>query len=259
VCTLTILRPAPGALVVTMNRDEQRQRGPEEPPSFWPHSRLMAPRDSTSGGSWIAVNRAGMVAAILNGYRETDSAATAAQPPGGARPSRGRIIPQALLHEDREGADSWLAERFDPAAYASFTLVLADAGGTSAWTWDGDRLVREDPGRGPHLRTSSSWNAAEVLPRRHAAFERWWRRGAPFSGYLPTFHLEDFSGAPAFAPLMSRPESSTRSITQVSVRLGEAVLRYWPWPDGGAAAPAKVLTRAVVSAKPAEAPCRCIL
>ncbi|MDE2517144.1 MAG: NRDE family protein, partial [Rhodospirillales bacterium] len=68
-CTL-VLHHAPGAafpLLVAANRDEMTARGADAPAAHWPaRPAVIGGRDRSAGGTWMAVNRAGVMAAILN-------------------------------------------------------------------------------------------------------------------------------------------------------------------------------------------------
>lgn len=90
-CTLTIIAPEPRRFVLGFNRDEHPQRA-ELPPGFLATApgaprRAIAPRDADEGGSWIAVNDAGIALALLNrnepGLPDRTTAGT----------SRGTLVP----------------------------------------------------------------------------------------------------------------------------------------------------------------------
>lgn len=76
-------------LIVLANRDEDARRA-AEPPSVWPAG-IVAPRDAQAGGTWIGVNRHGVLAAVTN--REDGKRLE--------RPkSRGHLAPEVLKAED---------------------------------------------------------------------------------------------------------------------------------------------------------------
>jgi len=100
-------------LVVAANRDELYAR-PTRPPE------VLAPGvvggvDALSGGTWLAVNRAGRFAAVTN-QRALDT------PPPGLR-SRGLAVKELAAVPD---PDAYVAA-LDPRAYASMNLVWGDA------------------------------------------------------------------------------------------------------------------------------------
>jgi hypothetical protein len=110
-------RLVPGyPVVVAANRDEARDR-PSEPPLLWAAG-LLAPRDRRAGGTWIGLNRHGLVVGITNRSREPSD-------PG--RPSRGELVVEALTAPAARAAVS----RVERAAFSSprnpFNLLVADA------------------------------------------------------------------------------------------------------------------------------------
>lgn len=235
-CTVSHLHES-RRLLVTMNRDERRERAPESPlrlhttgPIDW-----MGPGDGESGGAWIGVNRQGVVACLLNGYPASESS------PGSGAQSRGGIIPTLLSHDRAQVVQDWLRDGFDPSPYGAFRLLVHTLVGAVSATWDGERLLVETffpDGWG--MVTSSSWNQEAVLGWRREKF-REWAREPRFKGELPTCNLLHETGREWWSPLVSRDMSATRSITQVEIRGGAAdrwiEARYWPRPFEAAAAP----------------------
>ena len=119
-CTLILLR-RPGEawpLILGANRDEMRDRPSRPPGPHWPERPgVVAGQDLLSGGAWLGLNRAGVVAAILNRRGSLG-------PQPGLR-SRGELVLQALEAGSAEAAAADLAGT-DPQAYRSFNLVIAD-------------------------------------------------------------------------------------------------------------------------------------
>jgi len=236
-CTATLNRE-PGRLLLTMNRDERRDRAPEKPPAVFGTddgaAAWTAPIDGPSGGTWVGVNDQGVVAALLNAYQPGDKA-------GHRRgaPSRGRIIP-ALLHKGSfQEALSWFGNVFDPAAYRSFTLVVATKERDITFRWLGEgSLETEESDDRWRFWSSSSWRTGEVLSWREAQFRLWKKDGAPFAGHIPSVHLLQPGGLAEWAPLMARSYAATRSITQIELSQNTTTLRYWPRPEEASGDPA---------------------
>ena len=68
-CTVVLLiRPGHAwPLVLAANRDEMLNRAWDPPAAHWPDQPdVIAGRDRSGGGTWMGVNRAGVVAAVLN-------------------------------------------------------------------------------------------------------------------------------------------------------------------------------------------------
>jgi len=236
-CTLTVLRDADRVLV-TMNRDERRDRAPEISPRVSvDHSTGVAwagPRDGAAGGTWMGANEFGVVACLLNQY-----ASGSAPPRDPSRPSRGAIVPALLARGSWGNGLAWLDSDFDPTAYDGFRLVLVNAEETVlvVWTGTGDLEIMRPPTERFFL-SSSSWNQEEVLPWRRARFEEWCAAGAKATHRIPSIHLLRSEGMESWAPLMAREHSATRSITQVDLgRHGHGLrVRWWPVADGRVAA-----------------------
>lgn len=235
-CTVTIRRDARGVLL-TMNRDERVDRAPERAPLLMSAGgeTWAGPLDGEAGGTWLGVNAHGLAAALLNGYQAGDD-----RRPADA-PSRGGIIPLLLGRGVPDAAHEWLRAEFDPRPYASFDLLLAWPGGGVRHTWRGERLTCTELDAPWAVFSSSSWRTAEVLGWRRERFAAWLNEGARFAGELPEYHLLHPAGREAWAPLMTRPSSHTRSITQVRVdaAAGEIRLNYWSRPGAGGAMPAQ--------------------
>ena len=119
-CTVIILR-RPGhawPLLLATNRDEMSDRPWRAPARHWPdRPDVLAGLDELAGGSWLGVNDAGVVAAILNRRNSLG-------PAPGLR-SRGELVLDALDHADAAMAAESLAA-LAAHAYRSFNLVIAD-------------------------------------------------------------------------------------------------------------------------------------
>ncbi len=119
-CSL-ILRLAPASdmpLLVAANRDERPSRPWQPPAAHWPERPdVVGGQDRLAGGSWLAVHRRGLVAAVLN------RVGTLGPEPG--RRSRGELVLEALDHANATEAARALAH-LDPGAYRPFNLVVAD-------------------------------------------------------------------------------------------------------------------------------------
>lgn len=116
-CTV-VLSIGAGGVFVAANRDEMASRPWEAPGEYWPG--ICGGRDTLAGGTWLALNRAGVMAAVLN--REGTLG-----PEAGKR-SRGELPLLALRHDSAAVAAAAMAA-LDAGAYRPFNLVLADAQG----------------------------------------------------------------------------------------------------------------------------------
>jgi uncharacterized protein with NRDE domain len=123
VCTVVILiRPGYSwPLVLAANRDERLDRAWDPPAAWWPdHPGVIAGRDRAAGGTWMGLNRHGVVAAVLNRQGSLGPA------PG--KRSRGELPLLALDHPTAEAAAQAIAT-LDAGQWRSFNLVVADTAG----------------------------------------------------------------------------------------------------------------------------------
>ena len=122
-CTVVLLiRPRHAwPLVLAANRDEMLNRAWDPPAAHWPDQPdVIAGRDRSGGGTWMGVNRAGVVAAVLNRPGSLGPAA--------GKRSRGELPLLALAHRSADDAAAAIAA-LDAGGWRSFNLVLADAAG----------------------------------------------------------------------------------------------------------------------------------
>ena len=226
-CTVTIVPHDEGFRVVC-NRDERRTRPAALPPRLLRvGARLTAfPTDTLGGGTWIGVNDAGLVLALLN--------ATAVGSDSGGRPiarprSRGFVV-RAML--ERGSADSILEALggFDPALFNPYRLVIIHAPAVTVVSSDGDRIATSQaPLAHPMLFTSSSLGDALVEPPRRDLFERLVVRGSgPILDAQARFHQHQWRARPEISVHMERADALTVSRTQVDVTTRGRRLVYEP-------------------------------
>lgn len=120
-CTVILLRRPghPWPLLLAANRDERLDRPWDPPAAHWPdRPGVIGGRDRTAGGTWLAMNRHGVVAAALNRPGSLG-------PAPGYR-SRGELPLLALEHPSAARAAEALSA-LPAGAWRSFNLVVADA------------------------------------------------------------------------------------------------------------------------------------
>lgn len=122
-CTvITLHRPGhPCPLLLAANRDEMLARAWDPPAAYWPEQpEVVAGRDRSGGGTWMGINAAGVVAAVLNRKGSLGPA------PG--KRSRGELPLLALRHGSAAAAAQAIAA-LDAGQWRSFNMVLADRTG----------------------------------------------------------------------------------------------------------------------------------
>lgn len=170
VCTVIILiRPGhPWPVTVAANRDERIDRGWDPPDFWWPeHPGVIAGRDRSAGGTWMALGSTGVAAAVLNRPGTLG-------PMAGKR-SRGELPLLAVARAEAAAGARAIAE-LDAGLWRGFNLVVADA--TGAWfirgTGEGHPTATPLP-PGLHIVTAHDPNdldsprIARHLPRFEAA------------------------------------------------------------------------------------------
>lgn len=115
-----ILNLAETGSFVAANRDELMARPWSPPAQYWPEfPGVIAGRDETAGGTWMALNREGVMAAVLNRHGTLGPAA--------GKRSRGELPLMALSEATAQAAAGKIARGIEPGAYRAFNLVVADA------------------------------------------------------------------------------------------------------------------------------------
>jgi hypothetical protein len=121
VCTFVLVyRPGTAwPLLAAANRDEMLARPWQPPAEHWPDlPGVIGGRDTLAGGTWLAINAHGVVAAVLN--------RTGSLGPAEGKRSRGELPLMALTHSSAREAAAALST-LDAGAWRSFNLVVADA------------------------------------------------------------------------------------------------------------------------------------
>jgi len=125
VCTVIVLQRPDHAwpLLLAANRDERIDRPWDPPAAHWPgRPGVVAGRDRLGGGTWMGLNAAGVVAAVLN--------RSGSLGPAPGKRSRGELPLLALEHPSAAAAAAAIAA-LDGRDWRSFNLVVADRRG--AW------------------------------------------------------------------------------------------------------------------------------
>ncbi len=238
-CTVTIVPvdapegAAGGEFLLACNRDEQRRRAPAEPPQEHciGERRVLMPVDPAGGGTWIAVNEAGVVMTLLNVNPKNPT------PRRDDQLSRGLVIMSLIGECDRADDAQRRLERFDPNQYMPFRLVAADIEQTMTCTSDSRRIAFDSqPNDRPRLWTSSGLGDHLVEPPRRALFDDMFDDTEPsvWPAVQEQFHRHRWADRPQLSVCMNRPDARTVSWTVVRVvpstplprvgeRLGEGV------------------------------------
>lgn len=122
-CTVVLLiRPGHAfPVMLAANRDERIDRAWDAPATHWPDCPgIVAGRDRTGGGTWMGLNRHGVVATVLNRQGTLGPAA--------GKRSRGEL-PLIALEQPTAAAAVAAIQALDARDWRGFNMVIADAGG----------------------------------------------------------------------------------------------------------------------------------
>jgi len=122
-CTVVVLlRPGHAwPVMLAANRDERIDRAWDSPGAYWPDRQgVVAGRDRSGGGTWMGMNQAGVMAAVLNRQGTLG--------PADGKRSRGFLPLLALEHTTAAAAVDAIAA-LDAGAWRGFNMVVADAHG----------------------------------------------------------------------------------------------------------------------------------
>ncbi len=155
-------------LLLAANRDEQLDRPWRPPARHWPDQPdVTAGQDSLAGGTWLGLNDAGVVAAVLN--------RTGSLGPAPGKRSRGELPLLALRRPTASAAAASIAQ-LDAGAWRSFNLVVADRHEAYVLRGTGEGAVSSQTlSPGLHMVTANDANdlasprVARHLPRFRAA------------------------------------------------------------------------------------------
>jgi hypothetical protein len=187
-------------LLLAANRDEKLDRHALPPAYHWPDQPdVLGGLDVLAGGTWLAINGHGVVAAVLN------RSGTLGPAPG--KRSRGALPLIALRHANAQSAATALA-KFDGRLWRSFNLVVADAHGAFCIRGTGKTQTQIDRmTNGVHMITAHDPNdlASPRIARNLPLFQEAHPPNPPDWGTWPAL-ISD--GAPPLESAINVPVSS---------------------------------------------------
>ena len=213
-CTVSFLPQARG-FFLAMNRDERKSRPQAAPPRRRKNgARVSLYPSEKSGGTWIGINDAGLMLALINWY---------AKPQKDAGQSRGIVIPVLLGARDL-GEMAAALKKLPLLQLNPFRLIAISAHerGIQEWRWDGARLASKRHGWTRRHWFSSGYDEALVNRRRKPLV----RAIAEQRDTIRQLHRSHAPERGPFSICMHRDEAKTVSYTEVAVSKKEARLRY---------------------------------
>lgn len=218
-CTLTIFHHN-NEVIITMNRDEQRNR--PEAQNLYITNEHCFPVDQKSQGTWFGLNNHGITIALLNRYQE--------QHLGTVAHSRGHIIPTLLPCTDIPSIEKTLRNGFTIKNINPFDCIAVSREQILHASWNGKALnVTQKELNKPFFISSSSERLSEVVAYRQNVFNNFIQSPSRSEKtILHDLHMKEDESDSSSAIMMARPKTHTKSITQTILTSNEATLTYWP-------------------------------
>ncbi|MDC0087937.1 NRDE family protein [Akkermansiaceae bacterium] len=182
---------------VYFNRDELKTRPRAHPPELRDGG-FLSPLDPKGGGTWMTVNKHGVIVALLNHWHLEAK---------GTR-SRGKLVWNLSEETDTPAVEHKL-QTMTLSDYSPFILMLMDQGNIKRWEWDGKHLTQESPA---NPSCSSSFDYENVKSQRETKYSELTNE-TPLE--LAHFHTEDTHGA--YSVRMLRPDAQTWSRNIISI------------------------------------------
>ena len=226
-CTVTIV-PLRRGFRVACNRDERISRAPALPPERHAAGRrsMVAAIDGERGGTWIGVNDAGIVAALLN-------RTPAARRPGTG--TRGEIVPRLLAADSLHDLLDRVHE-IDPYGFDPFRLIALQRRRLMLVSSDGVSLtVDTSVLDAPRMFTSSSLGDDEAERRRAPLFAALVERARDPRHGQRLFHDHRWRDCPAFSVRMARGDARTVSRSVIDVLEDHVTFTYKALDDAAGA------------------------
>ncbi len=211
------------------NRDEQLTRPIARPPRHYsavgPDSvPFLAPLDPQGGGTWLAVNEAGIIVGLLNRYPEPGTPAASAPDPGRVR-SRGLLVRNLAGCTSLTGIESALRE-WDLDPYPPFLIFAAHPASNHLLRLSWDRVERDwaRDSAAPWFLATSGVQPARVTSARSELYRRQSAAGTP----RLDIHL-GCNRIPGHEEIrMHREDARTVSVSHLLVSGTDARFQYFP-------------------------------
>jgi hypothetical protein len=223
-CTLSWWQTAT-SYGVLFNRDESIRRLEAEPPAVHQKATCsyLSPTDPDGGGTWIWVNRHGLIGCILNNY-------SVAEPIQKAPVSRGLLLVSLAGHDSLASVQDALSEdTCDFSNYRGFHLFFYDGRQALMLSWDGTKLQnRSGHGLQPPI-TTSGFRPEEVIGYRRERYRRQViEKPDNHLDHLIRFHSSHDPERPAHSVLMARTDARTVSQSRIEVEGRRILFTYTP-------------------------------
>ncbi|MGA9589124.1 MAG: NRDE family protein [Salegentibacter sp.] len=210
-CTITLF-PLSGnkkGFVLTSNRDEVSGRQ-TLPPDFRENNgrKMLFPKDSVAGGTWIGVSDRLRLVCLMNGGFEKHQRANS------YRKSRG-IVVKDLLAAETSGE---FLQSYEFYGIEPFTIVLVDWKEQLRFmqvVWDGQQLHSKQLPLKLHIWSSAPLYSPEMREIRHQWLQDWTKKEGLSAESMLRFHHKAGVGDKELDLIIDRGFLKTQSISQV--------------------------------------------
>ncbi|HMC86253.1 MAG TPA: NRDE family protein [Chitinophagaceae bacterium] len=233
--------PFNNKVLITHNRDEKSSRAKALfPKEYTVHGyTLLFPRDGDSGGTWIACNKNGDAAVLLNGAFEKHT-----QQPA-YRKSRGLVFVDIFA-----ASDTYLSYcNVDLTGIEPFTVVLWSNSTLYECRWDGSKkhVIKKDASA-PYTWSSVTLYDEAIMLKRQTWFHNWLRlHPSPSIDEVIQFHLSAGDGDLHNSLRMNRSNTLlTVSITAMEIHENKSIMKYLDLQDDSITVHELVFTKAAV-------------
>jgi Transport and Golgi organisation 2 len=224
-CTVSFI-PSHNKVFIAHNRDEKISRSKAILPKEYIVNgyTLLFPRDSAAGGSWIACNKNGSAAVLLNGAFIKHQQ----NPP--YRKSRGVAFLDIIAAVDLYV--SWC--KVDLTGIEPFTIILYSHNKLYECRWDGEQKHISKPNsKQPHTWSSVTLYNETIILKRESWFYNWLQKHpAPAMDEIIQFHLHAGDGDSNNDLRMNRDNKLlTVSITAMEISEDKSIMKYLDLQD----------------------------
>lgn len=219
-CTISltaILNQSDG-FILTSNRDEAAERA-TFPPGFYTEedTRLLFPKDSVAGGSWVGASSKKRVLCLMNGEFKPHKRKPE------YRKSRGLVLKDWLMAEDIESE----IKNYDLLGIEEFTVIIADWSRKlffAEFVWDGSEKHFKKLEQKPQIWSSSPLYSLEMKKLRKDWFDNFQQQKDISAENLWEFHHSAGTGNKEIDLIIDRGFLKTKSISQIIYQSG--VLKF---------------------------------
>ena len=231
-CTVSFIARKNG-YALAMNRDEKLARIAGLPPSEKIiRGRAVLSPSEPGGGTWIALNEAGVTFALINWY------SIAAQVKGEAV-SRGKVVNAVCSLKSPDSVSATL-ENLPLKKISPFRLigVFAGTNDIAEWRWDLKKLVRKNHPWETQQWISSGFNEPAAQRIRSETFRRTLKQKSAGSlDWLRRLHRSHAPQSGPFSTCMHRADAATVSCSEIIVSKKKATLHYYAGAPCGVSNP----------------------